>query len=258
MIVGLGIGVGFQRVSGGGGTIFDPDYQAVLNYATSLGYTLPSAAQQIKQNQLMLSLKAAGVWSKLDTFAVFANDGSSNFGLIDWKRLSLYTAVNSPTFTSNVGFQGNGTSSYINSNFNTALGATRQNNASMGARYSIPATYIAFHNEVRSNITQSAGANTALYNSSSVTHTPSSWNISSGCNSIIRDSIGMYVYDNTSLKSTVTGYNTANGGLFQILRAVNGSIYSIAQVNVAYFAQAFTSTEIINFHSAINTYYNSL
>ena len=29
---------------------FDTDYQAVLNYATSQGYTLPSASQQIKQN----------------------------------------------------------------------------------------------------------------------------------------------------------------------------------------------------------------
>ena len=96
---------------------FDADYQAVLNYATAQGYTLPSASQQVKQNQLMLDLKSGGIWSKLDTFAVFATDGNSNFALIDWKRLTQYTAVNSPTFTSNVGFQGNGTSSYININF---------------------------------------------------------------------------------------------------------------------------------------------
>jgi hypothetical protein len=115
MFVGIGVGVGRQRVAVGG---FDSDYQAVLNYATTQGYTLPSASQQIKQNQLVLDLKVGGVWSKLDTFAVFANDGSSNFGLIDWKRLALYTAVNSPTWTSNVGFTGNGTSSYIDTNFN--------------------------------------------------------------------------------------------------------------------------------------------
>jgi hypothetical protein len=40
-----------------------------------------------------------GIWSKLDTFSVFATDGDSDFALIDWKRLSDYTAVNSPTFT---------------------------------------------------------------------------------------------------------------------------------------------------------------
>ena len=117
MFVGIGIGVGFQRVSGGGAA-FDSDYQAVLTYATSLGYNLPSSGQQVKQNQLMLDLKAGGIWAKLDTFAMFANDGGSNFGLIDWKRLTTYTAVNSPTFTSNVGFQGNGSSAWINTNYN--------------------------------------------------------------------------------------------------------------------------------------------
>jgi hypothetical protein len=97
---------------------FDADYQAVLDYATTQGYTLPSAGQQTLQNQLVVDLKAGGVWNKLDTFGVFATDGSSNFALIDWKRLSQYTAVNSPTFTSNGGFAGNGTSSYIDTNYN--------------------------------------------------------------------------------------------------------------------------------------------
>jgi hypothetical protein len=98
-------------------TLFDADYQAVLDYATTQGYTLPSAGQQTLQNQLLVGLKNGGIWSKLDTFAVFATDGDSDFALIDWKRLSDYTAINSPTFTSNQGFQGNGTSSYIDSNF---------------------------------------------------------------------------------------------------------------------------------------------
>lgn len=121
MAFGIGIGPKFINrvvVSGTGG--FDADYQSVLTYATSLGYTLPSAGQQVKQNQLMLGLKSSGAWSKLDTFAMFATDGSSDFALIDWKRLTTYTAVNSPMFTSNGGFTGNGTSSYIDTNFNPA------------------------------------------------------------------------------------------------------------------------------------------
>jgi len=101
----------------GGGNGFDVDYNAVLSYATGLGYTLPSASQQIGQNNLVVSLKSAGIWAKLDTFGNFTTNGSSNFALIDWKRLVLYTAVNSPTFTTNQGFKGNGTSSYINANY---------------------------------------------------------------------------------------------------------------------------------------------
>ena len=98
--------------------LFDADYQAVLDYSTTQGYTLPSAGQQTLQNQLLIDLKDAGIWSKLDTFAVFATDGDSDFALIDWKRLTDYTAINTPTFSVNGGFTGNGTSSYIGTNFN--------------------------------------------------------------------------------------------------------------------------------------------
>lgn len=108
---------GISGSGGGGGNGFDADYNAVLNYATGLGYTLPSASQQIAQNNLLVSLKSAGIWAKLDTFGNFTTDGSSSFALIDWKRLILYTAVNSPTFTANQGFLGDGTSSYINANY---------------------------------------------------------------------------------------------------------------------------------------------
>jgi len=103
----------------------DTDYTAILNYATTLGYALPSGAQQVKQNKLVVDLKNAGIWSKLDTLAVFATDGNSDFALIDWKRLSQYTAVNSPTFTTNGGFTGNGTSSYIDTNFNPSVGTNK-------------------------------------------------------------------------------------------------------------------------------------
>jgi hypothetical protein len=48
-----------------------PDYQAVLDYATTQGYTLPSSGQQTLQNQLVVDLKDGGIWSKLDTFRVF-------------------------------------------------------------------------------------------------------------------------------------------------------------------------------------------
>ena len=116
--IGIGLGLGLFQ-----GSPFDADYQAVLNYATSLGYTLPSAGQQVKQNKLLIDLKTAGIWNKLDSFRVYATDGSSSYALIDWKRLVLCTAVNSPTFTTNVGYRGNATSSYINSNYNPTANA---------------------------------------------------------------------------------------------------------------------------------------
>jgi len=116
-MIGVGVGLRRRRFGGGGGG-FDADYQAVLDYATTQGYTLPSSGQQTLQNQLVVDLKSAGIWSKLDTFGVFATDGDSDFALIDWINLTDYTAVNSPTFTTNKGFESDGVSAYIDTNWN--------------------------------------------------------------------------------------------------------------------------------------------
>jgi hypothetical protein len=109
---------------GGGSSApsFNSDYQAILDRATVLGYTLPSVGQQTKQNQLVLDLKADGAWDLLDVLYIYLNDGSGGFGTLNWKSPTLYqtTLVNSPTFTSNIGFNGNGTTSYLNLNWNPA------------------------------------------------------------------------------------------------------------------------------------------
>ena len=96
----------------------DADYRAILDYATSQGYTLPSESQRLLQEQLVIDLKDAGIWNKLDTFAVFATDGDSDFALIDWIRLTDYTVVNSPTFVSNLGYLGDGVTACIATGLN--------------------------------------------------------------------------------------------------------------------------------------------
>jgi hypothetical protein len=153
LYISISNSIGSSTISIGGG--FDADYQAVLNYATTQGYTLPSAGQQILQNQLVLDLKTGGIWNKLDTFGVFATDGDSDFALIDWIRLSDYTAVNSPTFTTNQGFAGDGVSAYIDTNFNPATSGVNYtlNDAS---RYFFPH---AFSGQSRMDGTTSIGQN---------------------------------------------------------------------------------------------------
>ena len=109
-------GKSYADLAGGG---FDTDYQAVLDRASSLGYTAPSASQQTLQNTLVTDLKTAGVWDKLDVFYVFATDGDSDYATLNWKAPSSFqaTKVSSPTFTANQGFKGDGSSAYINTNF---------------------------------------------------------------------------------------------------------------------------------------------
>ena len=114
-------------------TTYDTDYLAILNRGVALGYTLPTLFQRVAQNQLVIDMKSAGVWTKLDVFYNFANNGSKEFATLNWKAptLNQCTLINSITFISNQGFQGNGTSTYVDTNFQLASGVNyTQNNAS--------------------------------------------------------------------------------------------------------------------------------
>lgn len=115
---------------------FDPDYQAVLNTATALGYTLPDTSNQVSGNSLVVALKSAGIWNKLDVLYVPATSGDQNFATLNWKNPALFqlTLVNSPIFVSRVGFQGgSGPARYLDTNYNfqTNIGSSKyqQDNA---------------------------------------------------------------------------------------------------------------------------------
>lgn len=118
-------GKSYADLAGGGGESFDTDYQAVLDRASSLGYTAPSSGQQTLQNTLVTDLKTAGVWDKLDLFYVFATDGDSDYATLNWKAPSSFqlTKTNSPTFTTNEGFAQSGTA-YLDTGYNLLTDGT--------------------------------------------------------------------------------------------------------------------------------------
>jgi hypothetical protein len=114
---------------------FDSDYQALLDYATSQGYTLPTEAQQFDQNNLVQVLKTNDIWQKLDLFYLFMTDGDEDFAGLNWKSPSTFkiNPVNSPTFTTNIGYTGNATDQYLETGWATTSGSNyTQNNASHG------------------------------------------------------------------------------------------------------------------------------
>lgn len=98
---------------------YEDEYRAIIDYGRSLGYRLPSCDQRLLQNQFVIDLKAAGIWSELDVLYIFATDGDSDFATINWINPGLYrcTKQNSPTFISNIGFEGNGTDMYLDTNW---------------------------------------------------------------------------------------------------------------------------------------------
>jgi hypothetical protein len=249
----------------------DADYQAVLDYATTQGYTLPSASQRLLQEQLVIDLKDAGVWSKLDTFAVFATDaenspgsGTSNFALIDWKRLVQYTAFNSPTFTTNEGFQGNGTSSYIDLNYetNTDWVNVSQNNVCVFAN----------------NLVDVAPLQNAVVGSSSAYVTLNLKNLSNNFSTRVHSStlgaipslgaVGrLYISRNNA--SNYGNYFNGNfeGTASTTSSLVTANLFLFNQANVAYYTTKTSyvgygayldSTEIGDLDNALDTYLTSL
>lgn len=238
------------------GFAYDSTYQAVLDYATTQGYTLPSDEQKLLQNQLLIDLKDAGVWDKLDTFANFATDGSSNFALIDWKRLTQYTAVNSPTFTSDKGFAGNGTSSYIDANFNPSTSGTNYtlNDASF---------YTYLETQGSNALAGSMGGDNRMVIGSSSTNNringgtlSSSFSfVSAGMKSMHRTSITNVVLYNGTTSGTRTSTSTNLPATSFALRY--SSTYGTSRVSMFAMGSSLIS-ENTDFVNAYNTYLNSL
>jgi hypothetical protein len=261
MSVRIGIGVDMWANRG---VAFSAQYQAVLTEATAQGYTLPSASQQAKQNILLNSLISSGVWAKLDTLFVLANDGGASFACINWKNPSgtKATLINSPTFTSNAGFTGNGTSSYIDTGY-TSVGAGNYtlNNAS---RYTYIKTLVA--NRIIDGTVSSVANSTTTFVSANQRINQSGSNLSAsfdystsgaGMKSIHRtSSTSVTCYNDNSassgLTSTSTGLTTENQ---LILRSASG--YGSHQVSF-YAMGASLISENSALVSAFSTYINSI
>ena len=245
---------------------FDADYVAILNYATTQGYTKPSAAQQIKQNKLVVDLKAAGVWSRLESFGVFATDGSQDFACIDWKRLIQYTRVNTPGFTTNQGFKGDGISKYIN--FNYVWGSSiSETNASMGQYYfsgtitpnDIMGARVAFTDNM--GMIAPSRFRLLCFNVDSV-YTPNL-----GVDIHVRNNTTSGFVRNGGTITNVTGLSNqskssiSNYGLTAINQ--NGAAQFFGATNqipisMSFFGQSLTTTQAGNFDTAFNTYISSL
>ena len=247
---------------------FDADYQAVLNRATALGYTLPTASQRIKQNNLLLALKAGSIWTKLDVLYIFANDGGSDFGTLNWKAptLNQATLINSPTFTSNQGFTGNGTSSYINTNFNPATSGVNYtlNNASRHTFVRNQSVAFTTLDGVSSgNSNASVGINTTLLRinqGATSILTSADFSGSNVLKSIHRTSatnIELFVAT-TQTSRTLTSVSVASESQIILARGVSvtGS-YGGSQVSM-YSMGASLVAENTAYVNAFNTYINSL
>jgi len=131
MLTLLGAGQGQNGIG------FDADYQAILNFATSNSIALPLPAQRVKQNQLVLDLKAGGIWTQLDVLYIFANNSGTQFATINWKNPSSNRATvqGSLSFNTNEGFVGGTTPNYLRTNFTPASDDSSNYKTNTAGRY---------------------------------------------------------------------------------------------------------------------------
>jgi hypothetical protein len=96
--------------------VLDPATTAWVAAVIANGGTV-SSTQQGFVDTLIKGLKTDGIFSKLDRLWLYASENTFQ-ALTDIVADSLATAVNSPAFTANRGYAGNGSNAEIDSNFN--------------------------------------------------------------------------------------------------------------------------------------------
>lgn len=140
---------------GGGG--FDGDALLWQAAVVGAGGTV-SATQLGRISDLVRNLKGAGVWTLLDRLWLFAAENSTQ-ALTDLVSRSVATATNSPTFTANQGYAGNGTSSYVNTGF---IASTH------GVNYTLNSAHMALYNRTARTDKTGAHRNAGAYGAGGV------------------------------------------------------------------------------------------
>lgn len=245
---------------------FDADYQAILDRSTTLGYTAPSGAQQTLQNTLVEDLKTAGVWDKLDVFYCFATDGDSDFATLNWKAPSSHqvTKVSSPTFTADEGFAGNGTSSYIDTNFDISDASQfTQNNAMFGMYvHTINTSSSGYSMGLDSGLTNRyriLGNSLQRINTSGSITRP--FNATTGLQAIQRTSstIVNFIDNSGAISSNISSNSTAppTDSNFVLFR-YNGGSYADSKISISFIGESLDSSQASDFYDSLNTYISAL
>jgi hypothetical protein len=99
---------------------YDAAAQAIFDAFT----TPPTTARKAVINTCVVALKAAGVWTLLDCLYLMAA-ADNQAARINWKMPASFTlsAINSPTFTADRGFTGDGASTYLDTNYTPSTNA---------------------------------------------------------------------------------------------------------------------------------------
>ena len=266
MRLGFGLGLQYSKLSGGGSG-FDPTYQAVIDYANSESLTLPNSTIQNLQNDFMVSIKP--FFSKFKELHFWSGEpGKSGFKSIDWARLNKANYYNSPTFLAN-GVKGNGTSAYIDTNFDA------------DAETTIDSLTFGFYapNDIASGVSEAImGGSTSnegilfikrpnndgSFYSVNSNLLQSNTNTTQGLISVSSDGTTATLRQGTTTleTETISTQFKSTESVFLLVRNSNGnplsSQFSNATISISFIADELTSTELGILETAIETFLNAI
>lgn len=248
----------------GSGASYDADATAVFNAMA----TMPDATRKGHINTLVTALKSAGIWTKLDHLVVCANTAEAD-GLLDWKNPSTpWTAVNSPTFTSDQGYAGNGTSSYLVGPTNLSSLTQYQQNSGHIALWSRTATAAASTTAYDYGTTGASGSFLGVVRDSAgkatgrINHTTGTTSTSNGS---VTDGSGFFVFTRTG-STEVRGYRNGTEITGSPMASTSttraAAPPSVGRHNTTYTARQWAliaigsdvSAEQAAYHSAVSAY----
>lgn len=223
--------------------------------------TKPSAGRAALIDSTIRRLISAGLWSKLVGLHVYAAH-ASDAAILNWVANNSAAPVNSPTFTTDLGYTGNGTSSYLNTQLEQTLVAQDNNALGVYLNTNVGTSSVAF-GAPSQFIRPRSSSNTCDVRSSATTNdsTGATVTTSVGLTSIGRSvSTGYKVYKNgVELASFTRASAAPAAGRSMYTLAFNNSgtasNFSSQRVAMDFMASsAFTDEEHATFYTIMLAY----
>lgn len=254
------IGLGISLMPRGGQSL----HPAVATLVAAMT-PAPTAPRVEAINALVVALDAAGVWNKLDAFYALAAH-HQQAARLNWRNPATFTlsAVNSPTFVVDRGYNGNGTSSYLDTGFNPVT-AGGQFTLNSGHQAVVSRTDGAFTVNEFGNANNRIICRTAtdlLSGRMMIATTPLFFpNNTNGTGHFCmsRTSSGAFTYlrNGVSLGSSADAAVALTSANFWIGASSNLS-YSTRQISAAHWGSGLTDAETLATHNAIAAYNSAI
>jgi hypothetical protein len=225
---------------------------------------------------LIVGLKTDGVWTKLDRLWLLAAQNTT-CALVDIVALATGTAVNSPTFTADRGYTGNGANMYIDTNFNPTSGTPKYSQNS--------ACFFAWNNTAGADVGCILGSVTSSITNGTllIKHTDTNQYSSICANPIdalygaytfafnSASGTGLWLLNRSSSSAATADFNGADQSApingtsaafasdkFAVLLGYAGAGYSSQQCSCAGWGSSLTSGERAAVYSRLRTYMTSV